>query len=110
MQRYPELARDIAAYAISQIEHQDEPIDFGDSAVGTGAFYAALLQLLPKGRLASAIGVDINSAQVAAARWRWADKGMQVLDGDYLHMDRLPPRTLVLANPPYLRHQSIPSK
>ena len=106
----PELARDIAAYAISQIESRDEPIEFGDPAVGTGAFYAALLQLLPRGRLASAIGVDINSEQVAAARWRWADKGMQVRNGDYLHMERLPRRTLVLANPPYLRHQSIPPK
>jgi adenine-specific DNA-methyltransferase len=106
----PELARDIAEYAIGQIERPDEPIEFGDPAVGTGAFFAALLQLLPKGRLASAIGVDINSEQVAASRWRWADKGMEVLNGDYLHMERLPPRTLVLANPPYLRHQSIPPK
>ena len=106
----PELARDIAAYAISQIERPDEPIEFGDPSVGTGAFFSALLQLLPKDRLGSAIGVDINSEQVAAARWRWADKGMRVLNGDYLHMERLPPRTLVLANPPYLRHQSIPPK
>jgi adenine-specific DNA-methyltransferase len=106
----PELARDIAQYAISQIEHKDEPIEFGDPAVGTGAFFAALLQLLPKERLASAIGVDINSGQVAAARWRWAGRGMRVLNGDYLHMERLPRRTLILANPPYLRHQSIPPK
>ncbi|MBI3477427.1 MAG: Eco57I restriction-modification methylase domain-containing protein [Acidobacteria bacterium] len=106
----PELAREIAGYAVSQIENDDEPIDFGDPAVGTGAFYGALLQLLPPKRIASAIGVDINREQVAAAQWRWADKGMEVLNGDYLHMDRLPPRNLVLANPPYLRHQSIPRK
>jgi adenine-specific DNA-methyltransferase len=106
----PELAREIAAYTVSQIEREDEPIEFGDPAVGTGAFYGALLQLLPKERVASAIGVDINSEQVAAAQWRWADKGMRVLNGDYLHMDRLPPRNLILANPPYLRHQSIPRK
>jgi adenine-specific DNA-methyltransferase len=106
----PELARDIAEYAINQIEHASEPIEFGDPAVGTGAFFAALLQLLPKGRIASAIGVDINSEQVAAARWRWADRGMKVLNGDYLHMERLPHRSLILANPPYLRHQSIPRK
>jgi adenine-specific DNA-methyltransferase len=104
----PELARDIAIYAISQIESDHEPIEFGDPAVGTGAFFAALLQLVPKRRLTSAVGVDINSEQVAAARWRWADKGMRVFKGDYLHMDRLPGRTLILANPPYLRHQSIP--
>jgi hypothetical protein len=106
----PELAREIAAYAVGQIEREDEPIEFGDPAVGTGAFYGALLQLLPKERIASAIGVDINREQVAAAQWRWADRGMYVLNGDYLHMDRLPPRNLILANPPYLRHQSIPRK
>jgi adenine-specific DNA-methyltransferase len=104
----PELARDIASYAVSHLDRPSEPIDFGDPAVGTGAFFAALLQLVPKERIASAIGVDINSEQVEAARWRWADKGMRVLIGDYLHMDRLPDRTLILANPPYLRHQSIP--
>lgn len=106
----PELARDIAAYAISQIEDHEEPIDFGDPAVGTGAFFAALLQLVPRPRLKSAIGVDINPEQVAAARWRWADKGMEVFNADYLHLDELPARTLVLANPPYLRHQLIPQK
>ena len=106
----PELARDIAEYAVSQIPNSEQPIEFGDPAVGTGAFFAALRQMVPRERLAPAIGVDINREQVAAARWRWADKGMKVLSGDYLHMDRLPLRTLVLANPPYLRHQSIPRK
>jgi adenine-specific DNA-methyltransferase len=104
----PELAREIAAYTVSQIDSEHQSIDFGDPAVGTGAFYGALLQLLPRERIASAMGVDINSEQVEAAQWRWADKGMEVLKGDYLHMDRLPPRNLILANPPYLRHQSIP--
>ena len=33
---------------------------------------------------------------------------MEVLEADYLHLDRLDPRTLILANPPYLRHQDIP--
>jgi len=104
----PELAREITQYVLKSLENTNEPIDFGDPAVGTGAFFSALTQLIPKQRLRSAIGIDINADQVAAARWRWGDKGMRVLKGDYLHMDRLSKRTLVLANPPYLRHQSIP--
>jgi adenine-specific DNA-methyltransferase len=106
----PELARDIAEYAVSLFDSTDSQIHFGDPAVGTGAFYSALLQVLPQERIASAIGVDISRQQVAAAQWRWSDRGMEVMKGDYLHMERLPHRTLILANPPYLRHQDIKSK
>lgn len=105
----PELAREIAAYTVSLID-SSSPIDFGDPAVGTGAFYAALLQTMPPNLIASSIGIDISSQQVAAAKWRWAHKGMKIMLGDYLHMERLPQRNLILANPPYLRHQGIPSK
>jgi hypothetical protein len=103
----PELALSIAKYAISLRESIGADIDFGDPAVGTGAFYAALLQVVPRARIASAIGIDISEAQVRASRLRWAHRGMDVMLGDYLHMDRLPRRNLILANPPYLRHQEI---
>jgi hypothetical protein len=106
----PELARDIAEYAVSLFDSTESQIHFGDPAVGTGAFYSALLQVLPQERIASAIGVDISSQQVAAAQWRWSHRGMEIMKGDYLHMERLPHRTLILANPPYLRHQDINSK
>jgi hypothetical protein len=88
----------------------DQPLDFGDPAVGTGAFYSALLRVVGDRRVESAIGIDINPKQVAAARRRWEARGMEVIAGDYLHMEQLPLRTLVLANPPYLRHQGIPLK
>jgi adenine-specific DNA-methyltransferase len=106
----PELAKEITEYAVSLLSTNELPVDFGDPAVGTGAFYSALLQVLPKKQIASAIGIDISAKQVAAAQWRWAEKGMKVIQGDYLHMERLPARSLVLANPPYLRHQRIPAK
>ena len=105
----PELARAIATYALSLLQPKDAPIHFGDPAVGNGAFYAALLQTLPKTRIASAIGVDVNPRQVEAARSRWEHRGLQVVRADYLHLERLKPRTLILANPPYLRHQDIPT-
>ena len=103
----PELARDIAAYAVSLRHDGAAPVHFGDPAVGTGAFFAGLLQVLSRAQLESAIGIDINAKQVTAANWRWADKGMRVMHGDYFHMEKLPPRNLILANPPYLRHQGI---
>ncbi|MBI3247030.1 MAG: SAM-dependent DNA methyltransferase [Deltaproteobacteria bacterium] len=106
----PELAREIAEYAVGLIDPTGSRVHFGDPAVGTGAFYSALLQAISQKQVASAIGIDISIQQVAAAQWRWSHRGMEVIRGDYLHMERLPPRTLILANPPYLRHQGIPSK
>ena len=105
----PELARDIAEYAVGLLPGNDK-IHFGDPAVGTGTFYSGLLQVVPREKIASAIGVDISREQVEAATWRWKKKGMKVMVGDYLHMERLPRRNLILANPPYLRHQAIPAK
>lgn len=104
----PELAQAIAHCALAFMD-SSQGIHFGDPAVGTGAFYAALLQEVRASEVLSAIGVDINPQQVKAARQRWHDKGMEVILGDYLHMEQLAPRNLVLANPPYLRHQAIPA-
>ena len=104
----PELATSIATYALSLLGADDTPIHFGDPAVGNGAFYAALLQQLPRERIASAVGVDISPRQAEVARGRWGHRGLEILRADYLHLERLQPRTLILANPPYLRHQDIP--
>ena len=104
----PELATAIARYAVSLLDPADAPVHFGDPAVGNGAFYAALLQSLPRSRIVSAVGVDINPRQVEAARSKWGHRGLEVIQADYLHLERLQPRTLILANPPYLRHQDIP--
>lgn len=101
----PELAQEIAAYALKLLG--DVPIDFGDPAVGTGAFFAALLKVGRRDSIKSAIGIDISQKQVEAARWRWKSKDMEVREGDYLHMGELPQRNFILANPPYLRHQGI---
>jgi adenine-specific DNA-methyltransferase len=103
----PELADAITKYAVSFLDTKN-PINFGDPSVGTGAFYAALLQNVERNRIQSAIGVDISPKQVQAAKWRWESKNMQVLQDDYLHMEKLPHRNLILANPPYMRHQGIP--
>ena len=105
----PELATAITRYAVSLLEPADAPVHFGDPAVGNGAFFAALQQILPGSRIGSAVGVEINPRQVAAARSRWGHRGLKVVQADYLHLERLQPRTLILANPPYLRHQDIPT-
>lgn len=103
----PELAFSITEYATTFLNNKQK-VDFGDPSVGTGVFYAALLQVLSKERISSAIGVDISIPQVEAANRRWKKRGMEVIEDDFLHMDKLPCRSLILANPPYMRHQGIP--
>ena len=104
----PELAEDMAKYAVGLLDREVKKVDFGDPAVGVGVFYQALRQVLPVERIASAIGIEIDPRMAATAYRRWAERGLDVRNSDYLHMERLPPRNLILANPPYLRHQRIP--
>jgi len=103
----PELALDIVKYAVSNI-NPDTRVDYGDPAVGTGVFFSALLSVLSSHKINSAIGIEIDAKRVGETRRRWAHKGLVVQTGDYLHMAELPPRTLIVANPPYLRYQDIP--
>ena len=104
----PELARDIVEYAVSKLNPNISAIDFGDPAVGTGVFFSNLLHVLNKDKINSAIGIDINMKRVGETRQRWSHMGLEVERGDYLHMEELPPRTLIIANPPYVRYQKIP--
>lgn len=105
----PELAHDIVKYAVSKISPEIGVVDFGDPAVGTGVFFSALLNVLPNDKINSAIGIDIDPKRVNETRKRWSHKRLTVESGDYLHMDKLPLRTLIVANPPYLRYQQIPT-
>jgi hypothetical protein len=103
----PELAQDIAEYASNFLNGGE--INFGDPAVGTGVFYAAVLKVVGRDAIKSAVGIDISVKQVEAARWRWKNKDMEVTESDFLRMRNKASRNLILANPPYLRHQRIPS-
>ena len=105
----PELAHDIVKYTVSKISPEIGVVDFGDPAVGTGVFFSALLNVLSNDKINSAIGVEIDPKRIDETRNRWSHKRLVVEPGDYLHMDKLPPRTLIIANPPYLRYQQIPT-
>lgn len=102
----PELARDISRLALKYHKRKD-PIKFGDPAVGTGAFYAAILETAGTHTIESAIGIDINRDNLLVAKKKWGRKGLHVKHADFLHLEELSPRSLILANPPYLRQQRI---
>jgi hypothetical protein len=103
----PELAYDVAAAAVA-LAREDIPVRFGDPAIGPGIFYAAIRRSAPRLQLESATGVEINPDRARATAKRWRRAGLKVVVGDFL--TQLPPKslwTVLLANPPYVRHQDI---
>lgn len=102
----PELARDVMRLAL-KYRKKGVPIKFGDPAVGTGAFFASLLENVGKESIENAIGIDISKKNLDIARKKWGGKGLELKQADFLHLEDLSPRNLILANPPYLRQQRI---
>jgi hypothetical protein len=105
----PRLAERIVRAAAAYLR-PDERIDFLDPTIGSGAFYSALLRSVPRERIASAEGVELDPRFVALARSLWDGCGLEVTEGDFTALDpgalRARPNLLV-ANPPYVRHHHL---
>ena len=106
----PELATEITKKVIAIARDRKLEIHFGDPAIGTGVFFSILQHLLAEDEIKSAIGIELNKIRAKNTQERWRHKGLQVFPGDYLHIDNLPHRSLIIANPPYVRYQHIDSK
>lgn len=104
------LANDIMAYA-KQILASPGNVRFMDPALGTGSFYSALLRTIHQRRIASARGFEIDPAFAKAAQQLWGQSGLLVTTGDFTQ--HRPPRdenekvTLLVTNPPYVRHHHL---
>lgn len=101
----PELASDITKVALSYLECDE--VTFGDPSIGTGVFFASLLKNLNGKKLSSAIGIEVEPERANNTLRKWHKKGLQVTNGDYLHLEDLPKRNLIIANPPYIRFQDL---
>lgn len=99
----PELARQMLSEAL--VGHGPTPVDFGDPALGNGIFFATLKQLVPAQSIRSAIGVELNAARASTVRAKWDD--LYVHRGDFVEDRPAAPRSLIVANPPYLRFQKL---
>lgn len=103
----PVLARDIVDYALSL--HGARPVRFLEPSCGSGALYSALLAATEGDRIESAEGIEIDRRFARAARELWGPAGLKVTEGDFL-VPRNRPRdsaTLLVANPPYVRHHHL---
>lgn len=103
------LAQDIMRFVLRLQPRQD--IRFLEPSCGTGSFYSAFLTCIDTDVRFDAIGVELDKRFVSAARKLWSDSGLHVIQGDFFEVSpKLPhDRTLVVANPPYVRHHHIDS-
>ena len=88
-------------------------VRFIDPAMGTGAFYSALLETFPKERLTSAVGYEIDSRYGNPAAELWGKTGLDVRMADFTLAEPPAAETekfnLLVCNPPYVRHHHIPN-
>ena len=103
------LAVDIQRYAKTHFQ-QDEKVQFLDPAIGTGAFYSALLGVFPQGRIVTALGFEIDPHYGEPAARLWGKTGLDMRLEDFTRAEAPSPTkkfNLLICNPPYVRHHYI---
>ncbi len=103
----PQLAVDIARYALDLWRDRPEPAAFLDPAIGSGSFYSALRRTFPPRAIADACGVEIDPRFADAARDLWGGSGLRVIPGDFTTLAPDRSYNLILTNPPYVRHHHL---
>lgn len=105
------LARDILTYA-RKLVGRKTPVRFLDPALGTGSFYSAFLNVFGVNAASDATGFEIDSLYGDSARLLWKDCDLNVIHGDFtkapIPNSEGKKATLVICNPPYVRHHHIP--
>ncbi len=104
------LALEMAKYVKGLWKGRKDKVRFLDPAIGTGAFYSALLRVVSSSLLWSAEGVEIDPEFAKAAVVLWEGTGLSITVGDFTKLPRPASRrrpNLVLTNPPYVRHHHM---
>lgn len=100
------LALDILSYAKTIIPPR-EKIRFLDPAIGTGAFYSALLNVFPKNRVQQALGYEIDPHYGKPAAKLWKETELCLKLGDFTTAEPSERYNLIICNPPYVRHHHL---
>ena len=104
----PLLAEEIVFFGIGLVS--DDRVRFLDPAIGTGAFYSALLNLIGKSQIESAKGIEIDRHYAEPAMKLWADTPISIEVGDFTALQPEQKYNLIVCNPPYVRHHLIDNK
>ena len=80
-----------------------------EPAIGTGAFYSALLSECRKRSksIKSATGIELDHDFFDAARKLWEDTGINLINSDFTQTACFEKINFLISNPPYVRHQYI---
>jgi len=100
------LAEDIVRYAVALLPPAVK-VQFLDPAFGTGSFYSALLRVVPKERIAEALGFEIDSHYGEPARKLWKGTGLVLTLADFTDEEPMPRINVLICNPPYVRHHHL---
>ncbi|MPT48385.1 MAG: SAM-dependent DNA methyltransferase [Sphingobium sp.] len=100
------LATDILEYAGSILGNK-EPIRFLDPAIGTGAFYSALLRAFPATRIERATGYEIDTHYGQPAAELWDGTGLELNHMDFTRQRASSKFNMLICNPPYVRHHHM---
>lgn len=88
-------------------------VRFLDPAFGTGSFYSALNRVFPANRVALAAGFEVDPHYGREAQRLWQGTPLKLEVADFTRA--LPPAvecdkySLLICNPPYVRHHHIPA-
>ena len=103
------LARETLEYA-----HElpgSRPVRFLDPAIGTGAFYAALLREWPVAEIDAATGFEIDAHYGEPCRALWQGTRLRLRLEDFtaaaVPAEESERFNLVICNPPYVRHHHL---
>ena len=99
------LAGDILQYALTLVPKGK--VRFLDPAVGSGAFYSALLKTFDGRRVAAARGYEIDTHYGTPAKKLWAGAGLDYRLADFTRAKVDTRYNLIICNPPYVRHHHI---
>ncbi|MCC6134589.1 MAG: SAM-dependent DNA methyltransferase [Gammaproteobacteria bacterium] len=102
------LAVDILKYAATLIP-ENEKVRLLDPAVGTGAFFSALLKVFPRERIAQTLGFEIDPHYGEPAKPLWAQSGFTIRMADFTRESPVCRFNLLICNPPYVRHHHLSS-
>ncbi len=102
-----ELAQEIISYGLTLQDEKE--ISFLEPAIGTGAFYSALLSECSKRSksIKSATGIELDDDFFAAACKLWNDTNINLVNRDFIETDCLEKINFLISNPPYVRHHYI---
>lgn len=104
------LARDVLAYGLSLLP-ETMPIRFLDPAIGTGSFYSALRSASTSRHIESARGFEIDPhyGRPALALWHGTQLDIKITDftQELPTVDDSKKATLLICNPPYVRHHHL---